>query len=134
MLQFSEYCEQTAQRIKELKVLLFKPQTEEEERNRLRNQISAYQARLKSRIASMDQQVRLDQKDAQIRGVIKIAASFLSDEQKGAFLQSVNKRLPELDTSAREKAALLAEGEPKLEKKRKIKKIRFIINCHKIEK
>lgn len=103
VLQFSEYCDQTAQRIKELKELLFDPKTEEDERNKLRNQISAYQARLKSRITSMDQQVRLDQRDKQITGIIQIASSFLSSDKAAAFLKEIKKRLPDLDTNAKPK-------------------------------
>jgi len=46
----SDYCEHTEQRIKELKVQLEDPETCETQKPKIRNQISAFQARMKAKI------------------------------------------------------------------------------------
>ena len=46
----------------------------ESNNKKLRNQISAFQARLKHRITKMDQEVRLELKNQQIGAVLKIIA------------------------------------------------------------
>ena len=51
---FAEYCQKTTERINELKSLLSNDKTSEEKKKQLRNQISAFQARLKQRITNMD--------------------------------------------------------------------------------
>ena len=51
---FHNYCERTTEKIKNLKAQVQDPATSDVEKNRLRNQISAYQARLKQRISNLD--------------------------------------------------------------------------------
>ena len=67
---FSEYCLKTTERIKELKDILKDPNTEEEKKKQLRNQVSAFQARLKQRITNMDQELRLEQKNQQLSTIL----------------------------------------------------------------
>ena len=60
---FAEYCQKTTERINELKAQLSNDKTSEDKKKQLRNQISAFQARLKQRITNMDQELRLEQKN-----------------------------------------------------------------------
>lgn len=57
---FADYCERTSERITQLKKDLAVPNTSETQKNKIRNRISAYQARLKNKIATMDQVVKIE--------------------------------------------------------------------------
>jgi flagellin-specific chaperone FliS len=74
---FSEYCEKTQERINELKATLKIDSTSEEQKKQIRNQISAFQARLKQRITNMDQELCLEQKNQQISTVLKIISEYV---------------------------------------------------------
>lgn len=55
--EFQTYCENTQERIDELKRTVKLSSTSEERKKQIRNQISAFQARLKQRIQNMDQEL-----------------------------------------------------------------------------
>ena len=88
--QFSSYCEQTTQRIKDLKAQIMDPDTTDEERSRLRNQISAYQARLKQRINCLDSKVKLEKMDTFTSGIIQIFTETLEPQLMSKLLTKIN--------------------------------------------
>jgi len=57
---FTEYCENTQDLINDLSNTLNDEKTSLKKKKKLRNQISAFQARLKKRIINMDQELRLE--------------------------------------------------------------------------
>ena len=55
----TDYCEHTENRIRELKEKLADAMTEESQKPKIRNQISAYQARMRAKIQNQDQEKQM---------------------------------------------------------------------------
>ena len=94
---FAEYCQKTTERINELKNTLKKENTSEEKKKQLRNQISAFQARLKQRITNMDQELRLEQKNQQLSTVLTIVSDYVDHSQLGNIFVKIDESFPEMD-------------------------------------
>ena len=94
---FADYCQKTTDRINNLKNSLKKDETPEEKKKQLRNQISAFQARLKQRITSMDQELRLEQKNQQLSTILTIISEFVNHEQLGQIFVKIDSTFPEMD-------------------------------------
>lgn len=94
---FADYCHKTTARINELKLLLRQPETTEDQKKQLRNQISAFQARLKQRITNMDQELRLEQKTQQLSTILNIVANYVDQTQLSNIFEKVDTTFPEMD-------------------------------------
>ena len=94
---FAEYCQKTTERINELKSLLSNDKTSEDKKKQLRNQISAFQARLKQRITNMDQELRLEQKNQQLSTVLSIVSEYVDHSQLGNIFVKIDESFPEMD-------------------------------------
>ena len=77
VLDFTEYCNKTTRRIDELKLILINTDATEEKRKQVRNQISAFQARLKQRMNCMDKELRIEQKHQQLSSMLTVLKNFM---------------------------------------------------------
>lgn len=94
---FAEYCQKTTERINDLKNSLKNENTTEDKKKQLRNQISAFQARLKQRITNMDQELRLEQKNQQLSTILKIVSDYVEHSQLGNIFAKIDESFPEMD-------------------------------------
>ena len=92
----SDYCEHTENRIKELKAQIADPDTNETKKAKIRNQISAFQARMKAKLQNVGQEIKMREVQDQISGIMKIANQFIPSEQLALFQSKVKQDFPEL--------------------------------------
>ena len=92
----SDYVEHTENRIRELKAQLENPETEESQKPKIRNQISAFQARMKAKIQSTGLENKMRKVQDQISGIMQIANQFIPSEQLAMFQSKVKQNFPEL--------------------------------------
>ena len=71
--------------------------TSENKKKQLRNQVSAFQARLKQRITNMDQELRLEQKNQQLSTVLTIVSEYVEPGQLGHIFAKIDETFPDMD-------------------------------------
>ena len=94
---FADYCQKTTDRINNLKNTLKNSRDSEDKKKQLRNQISAFQARLKQRITNMDQELRLEQKNQQLSTILSVCSKYVDQNQLDSIFSKINGRFPEMD-------------------------------------
>ena len=94
---FGAYCKKTIERINTLKNNLKNPDASEDKKKQTRNQIAAFQARLKQRIQSMDQELRLEQKNQQLSTVLTIVSKHVGEGQLSSIFSKLDQSFPEMD-------------------------------------
>ena len=94
---FADYCKKTTDRINELKAELNMPTTTEDKKKQLRNQISAFQARLKQRITNMDQELRLEQKNQQLSTILSVVKAHVEPDQLNSIFEKIDETFQEMD-------------------------------------
>ena len=85
----TDYCEHTENRIKELKEKLADSMTEESQKPKIRNQISAYQARMKAKIQNLDQEKQMQNVKDQISAILQIASNYIPADKWNQFKDKV---------------------------------------------
>lgn len=91
-----DYCEHTENRIKDLKAQLEDPETDESKKPKIRNQISAFQARMKAKITNMGTEIKMRKVQDQISGIMQIANQFIPSEMRSMFQSKVMQDFPEV--------------------------------------
>ena len=81
----------------ELRTTLMDVETPNSKKKQLRNQISAFQARLKQRITNMDQELRLEQKNQQLSTILSIVVENVKPGQLGEIFGKIDEIFPEID-------------------------------------
>ena len=91
------YYAETLDKIKELKKVLKNKQTDGPTKVRVRNQISAYQTRLKNRIHPLMSEMQIKKIDDQINAVIKITKEIVTPSQMDRIMADYMKRQKRVD-------------------------------------